>query len=388
MSVDAATEFASWERASDEEIAAAAREVERDVVVQALLEVVDGAALILDRHRQVLAANQRFLDRIGCDDGCQLLGMRPGECLDCAKVAEAPNGCGTAKACRSCGAVLAVIASQRTGETTTGECLMAMGEGGADAAEFRVRCTPLRVDGLDLTAVVLHDISADKRRAVLERLFLHDLSNTVGGMLGWGSLLAIDDVDAQEAAGELVGLARRMSRDIRAHAALVAAEEGELRLTLERLQPSEVLRDLVAGFRGLRGGEVTIALDDSGVDTPFTSDPEVLARVVGNMIVNAVEASAPGDVVRVWCEAGEAGPIFFVHNAAVMPEFARHQIFKRSFTTKGRGRGLGTYGMKLFGDRYLGGRVGFTSDRASGTTFWLALGEREPLVTLPDRDAG
>lgn len=35
-------------------------------------------------------------------------------------------------------------------------------------------------------------------------------------------------------------------------------------------------------------------------------------------------------------------------------------VFKRYFSTKSKsGRGIGTYSMKLFGERYLGGKVGF-----------------------------
>ncbi|TNF33098.1 MAG: sensor histidine kinase [Deltaproteobacteria bacterium] len=376
MRYEEITEFASWERATDAEIAATALEADHDPTVRAMLEVIEGDCLILDDHRQIVAANRSFLERVGQRDAAPILGLRPGECLDCAKVTEAPSGCGTGKACRSCGAALTIVTSQRTGQATTGECLMSLGESGHEAAEFRVRCTPLRVDGHDLTAMVLHDISAEKRRQVLERLFLHDISNTVGGIVGWSALLAQDDVDAHDAADQIVSLARRLTREIKGHKTLIAAEEGELRVAPEQLRPRDQLRQLVGGFRGVRNGEVRVELDEHGDDRPFLADPEIFSRVLGNMVLNAVEASRPGDVVRVRYESDERGPTFYVHNPAVMPENVRHQVFKRSFTTKGRGRGLGTYGMKLFGERYLGGDVGFTSEPGSGTTFWLALGRR------------
>ncbi|MBK8046925.1 MAG: hypothetical protein IPK16_07250 [Anaerolineales bacterium] len=46
------------------------------------------------------------------------------------------------------------------------------------------------------------------------------------------------------------------------------------------------------------------------------------------------------------------------------------QVFQRSFSTKGNGRGLGTYSMKLLTERYLQGEVGFVSTPESGTTFF------------------
>jgi signal transduction histidine kinase len=49
-------------------------------------------------------------------------------------------------------------------------------------------------------------------------------------------------------------------------------------------------------------------------------------------------------------------------------------VFQRSFTTKsGTGHGLGTYGMRLLGERYLGGRVSFVTSAEGGTVFSMRL---------------
>jgi sensor histidine kinase regulating citrate/malate metabolism len=68
-----------------------------------------------------------------------------------------------------------------------------------------------------------------------------------------------------------------------------------------------------------------------------------------------------------------------------MPRSVQLQVFNRSFSTKGAGRGLGTYSMKLLTERFLGGRVWFTSTREAGTTFYASY----PLVwgaPSPDRE--
>ena len=52
---------------------------------------------------------------------------------------------------------------------------------------------------------------------------------------------------------------------------------------------------------------------------------------------------------------------FWVNNPAVMPREVQLQVFKRSFSTKGSGRGIGTYSMRLLVSRYLGGSVDFES---------------------------
>ena len=108
-------------------------------------------------------------------------------------------------------------------------------------------------------------------------------------------------------------------------------------------------------------------------DRLIHTDPELLSRVVLNMAVNAVEASAPGETVSLSAVLEEQAIRFQVHNQGEIPEAYRSRIFQRSFSTKGStGRGLGTYAMKLFGESVLGGQVGFETS-AEGTTFWIRL---------------
>lgn len=49
------------------------------------------------------------------------------------------------------------------------------------------------------------------------------------------------------------------------------------------------------------------------------------------------------------------------------------QVFQRSFSTKGIGRGIGTYSIKLFAEKYLGGKVRFESREPTGTLFQVML---------------
>jgi len=65
--------------------------------------------------------------------------------------------------------------------------------------------------------------------------------------------------------------------------------------------------------------------------------------------------------------------LFWVHNSTHMPEETQSQIFKRSFSTKGKSRGLGTYSIRLLSEEYLGGKVWFESTPEKGTTFYLKL---------------
>jgi sensor histidine kinase regulating citrate/malate metabolism len=96
--------------------------------------------------------------------------------------------------------------------------------------------------------------------------------------------------------------------------------------------------------------------------------------VLTNMLKNAFEATPRGGKVTLQCQLEGDSLRFSVHNPGVIPEETAAQIFRRSFSTKAEsGRGLGTYSMKLFGERILGGKVSFTTSQQEGTVFTISL---------------
>lgn len=76
------------------------------------------------------------------------------------------------------------------------------------------------------------------------------------------------------------------------------------------------------------------------------------------MIKNALEASLPASTVTISSKRDKEIVRFSVHNGTYMPRDVQLQLFQRSFSTKGIGRGLGTYSMKLLGEKYLKGKLG------------------------------
>jgi hypothetical protein len=159
-------------------------------ITRTILDSIEGFALVLNEQRQILAANPETLRALNIHDPECLVGMRPGEAFYCAHSNEAPEGCGTTKYCATCGATIAIMASQALDEPSSKECLMTVVRNNRlEAHEFSVRATPLKLDGNHLTIFVMKDISAEKRREVLEMVFLHDLNNVMTGLQGWSELL-------------------------------------------------------------------------------------------------------------------------------------------------------------------------------------------------------
>jgi signal transduction histidine kinase len=138
----------------------------------------------------------------------------------------------------------------------------------------------------------------------------------------------------------------------------------------------EVLKDLKDLFSlQALAADKSILIVETSEDHLVNTDPVLLRRVLGNMVKNAIEVYNPKTIITLNCRAIDRSIRFSVHNPAAIDENVQLQLFKRSFTTKGIGRGLGTYSMKLLGEKYLKGKVGFESTKQTGTTFFIELAE-------------
>lgn len=370
------THFAPPERMELRLLAQLAEKSLADPVLRVVLESLDGHVLVLNRHRQILAANPSVLKDLQMEVCEALVGLRPGEAFGCMHLPEAPSGCGTSAACRNCGLVLAVLAAQAQAETVEGECLMALQHderfGGR---EFHVKVTPLDLDGEPILVAVLHDISDTRRREVLEASFLHDLSNVLQGLSNWTELLRASAGNPARAAQQIAALSQRINEEVAVHRMILQAERGELLVHPQPLLAHYLLEEVCLGLEGHEAlkGKVLEA-EPIGTEDAFWADPTLLRRVLTNMLVNALEASPPGSHIRIAFDHLDGLPRFRVHNPGTIPPEACSQMFHRAFSTKAaKGRGLGTYAMKLLGENHLRGQVGFSTSEAEGTCFWILL---------------
>ena len=381
------TFFAPAERAREEDVRRAARFCLENPVTRALLDAFSGYVLLLNERRQVVAANSEALLAVEAKDQRLVEGLRPGEVFCCVHAAEGPGGCGTSKACAHCGAVLTILSAQLDHAAANGECRMTIDRGGVRAAaEFRVRCTPIEIAGQRLLAFVLQDISAAKRRDVLESVFLRHLVGALGGLKGVARRLRADDQATREAAAESVlGLTARIATDVMSHHAIVRAEAGTLALERRAVDPAALLQDVerVATLGAEAAGRTLVV--EASSDAPIQTDPTLLARVLLDMVRNALEATPPGGTAHASYDVEGGRPTFTVRNEGAMSPEVAERVFERSFSTKSaKGRGLGAYAMKLLGERLLGGEVWFETSAAQGTSFHVAL----PAEALAPADEG
>ena len=338
-----------------------------------LVEVLNSLpylALVVDAERQIVFANQALLDTFALTGLTAILGQRPGELLSCLHAGSHEEGCGSAEECRHCQAGQTVTACLTSGARVIGEArVSARGGDRRMAYDLRVTAAPLELDGTRLAMVYLEDISAAKRREHLESIFLHDLFNSISG------LQLLTEIPAEERSPQWSGTFSRqvelLSDDVRAHRLLTRAEQGDLEPDISCVPAATLLEESLAGLRPFaakRGVTLEISLPAGPVY--LATDLQIARRVVLNTVKNAVEAAADGESVRIEISAEESTVMIGVWNPRPLPESVRHQLFQRSFSTKGAGRGLGTYSMRLLLEDYLDGRVDFSSGPA-GTTFQL-----------------
>lgn len=380
------TEFASPERSSSVELKRLVEEAQSSVVLAVTLNAVGGLVAVLNEHRQILALSKELRDALGAQNDSCVAGLRPGEAVNCAHFPGSPSGCGTGHHCRGCGAVLTILKSQETGKPADGECCLTLERNGKrQSSVFRVRAMPVRLSAeTSVTVLVLHDISALKNFAALERMLWTETADSISGIRAFGELLARGDQD--EVAQRIVDLADQVNSEIAQYRLMLQAEQG----TLDVQPTASHAKEVLAILRARSDRDVTVvghavSYECLADDDQIHTDVELLVRILVHMVQNAVEASGKDGSVRVWFEWYGSRPAFYVHNEGCIDQETCLHIFDRSFSTKSTtGRGVGTYLMRILGEDWLGGTVSFTTSEKEGTCFFIHL----PPVAEMDRKGG
>jgi len=365
--------FAPAGRDSTETIGQLHQLIRNDSVLELVTKTCPTPFVLLTDKRQVITANPVFCLMLGMTLD-EVTGIRPGELMKCEYATEGPDGCGTGQHCRFCGAVRTVVESQQSSTQTSGHCHIRLQSG--HTLNLNINASPITIAGHNFTSVFIQDMSDNVRRQILERTFFHDIINIVGGIAGLSGVLASEIHSHAEYANEIRVLeqsTRHLLEEIECHRDLVYAESGDLRLCLGSMETTTFLQELTQLYQGHDVAQGRMILLGEICQATISTDTRLLARVLGNMIKNALEATQVGGGVTVTCRDLGDEVVFAVHNDAVMPEEVRFQIFQKSFSTKGTGRGIGTHSMKLLGEEYLKGRVSFTSEEPRGTSVEFAL---------------
>jgi len=367
------THYASPRRSASAEIGRQRSLLVEDVNFCGLLDAMPELVMVLNEDRQVIYGNSAMAEFARSQGKQDYAGMRPGEILSCRSALVAESGCGTGEECRHCGAVDSILAALKGNKAAHEFRVLRQTPRGVEALDLKVWGTPLRWHKEQFALLVAVDISNEKRRQVLERLFFHDVLNTAGTITLITEMLMNGKIAFDEVKDDLWETAQALVGEIRGQRELLAAEQNELKVRFSMLDATGVMESAAAVHRnGPAGKDRRIVIDDESAGVTFVSDGNLLSRVLGNLLKNALEASAPGQAVTLGCSCTDNEIAFSCHNEGAIARDIQLQIFQRSFSTKGTGRGIGTYSVKLLTERFLQGRVSLETSEEAGTIFTAA----------------
>ena len=373
----AKTYHAPSRRSSIEEVITEKEWIERSDFVIQLLAEVPLIFLILNTNRQVIFSNTLLLKQLGYKNIDEVLGFRPGELFRCIHALKNKNGCGTSKHCEVCGAVNAVLESDKRNELVVKETRLTTSAGETFLShDYEVASKPFEWEDKRFFIVTLRNIDDSKIRERLERAFFHDILNRAGILKGLTELLNISK--REEKVKMLIEvLTKEVAEtvdDIVYQQHLMEAEKGVLNVDLEKVNSFEMLENIKNEFIAFEEKKnKVIVIDYSSQDKEFSTDRVLLRRILGNLVKNALEVIEEGENIWIGSSTTKDYIKFWVQNPGFMPQGIQSQIFQRSFSTKGKGRGVGTYSIKLFTEQYLKGKVEFSSNEKEGTIFTISL---------------
>lgn len=327
--------------------------------------------LIINDARQVVYVNR---DLLAAPDGKlnhDKLGVRPGECLECVHALEGIYGCGSTSYCTVCG-LANTIRLGETGLTGRGECTLLLKNG--ESLTLKVYTKPFEYHKESYIFVALQDISDLKARLLLENIFLHDLKNTSAILSGLNEL--IEDLEPHVIRKILKEVAVRIDEEVEAYRLITSAESHQITARASTFNLAELVGEVIVSLRYNEVFKQKNIVDQS-VNQLLKTDRTLLRQVIMNMLKNALEAGRAEDTVWVGhFKNNETRNItVFVKNNQAMPEMVKLQVFQKSFSTKGKGRGWGTYGIKLLTEKFLGGKASFVSESETGTIFKIEIPE-------------
>jgi two-component system NtrC family sensor kinase len=341
--------------------------------LETIINSIDDGIAVLDTRRRVIAANDAFLQRVdrsredvlgcGCGDGAD------GMC--------GVAGCPTALCLQS-------------GERQVRICERRLPAGGSAWEE--VHTSPIRgaSGGVDYVVEVWRDIS--ERRAAEARLaeshrvaslgllasgFSHELNTPLATVLMCveGILRQVKDPGAADLAsvGESAGIAREQllrCRGITQHFLRMARGQSSSGEVVDVAASVAAAERLVAPTARASGVRIELAPMPHGAHV--RADAADLQHALINLLVNAVQASAPGSRVTVSVDGDD--PVRIVirdQGCGIAPEHQK-RIFEPFFSLRKGGTGLGLF-LSLTFVRQWSGDIGVESAPGAGSTFEIRL---------------
>ena len=216
------------------------------------------------------------------------------------------------------------------------------------------------------------DIRKQERQVMFGRIaagLVHDLSHPIMN-IGNGCKLIVkmwDDADYRETFRRMfereLQLVKRVLEDLQNIAKPIPLERFPVELNRSVGETIESMQALA------ETAGITLQSQLSTEELYVDGDVFALGRVYRNLVVNAIQATAPGGLVVAAVEGhGDRVQIRIIDTGCGIPADRLQAVFEDFVTTKRRGLGLGLAITRKIVEQ-LGGRISVASEVGKGTTF-------------------
>ncbi len=343
--------------------------------IKDLLSSLSSIICIINDNNQVVFSNDVIITKFGLNIETDILGLRPGEVFNCVNATNDTGGCGTTEKCKFCGSNQAITKCWADGEKTANECRIIKNDGlHTSQLDLEIMATPF-FHKENYIILSMTDITEKKRKELLEKIFFHDIINIAGSLSGVLQLFPhLTEPEKEEYMQIASSLSNQIIDEIKDQQQMTKAERGELAVTSEPVYLDAFLKKIADQIRfNSVAIDKKIEVNDLTDNFCIKTDEILLTRVLINMAKNALEAISPGEGIRITALKTDQNIKIEVFNNTYIKKEVQLQLFQRSYSTKGKDRGVGTYSMKLIGERYLKGIIDFVSTESEGTTFFIQI---------------
>jgi len=243
--------------------------------------------------------------------------------------------------------------------------------------------------GTALRMVGTHmDITGRKRaeelRVQIERIISHNLRSPASSAINIARMLREEPDLPEEQRGALLDLfeqsGRNMLDTLNSSLDIYRIETGQSLVAPEPCNIMDLLQELLSALRkedqfAEVQAEVLIDGLPAGPDTSCVclGVPGLLRMALRNLLLNAFEASPPGETVRIELSVDTVCRVV-IRNAGVVPLEIRDRFFDKYATLgKVKGTGLGTYSARMMVQAQGGSITMTTSDELGETVLAVAL---------------
>jgi len=336
-----------------------------------LFDQLPDPIFVVNSARQVVYANKIFVDKFGQKGVDNLTGKRPGEYIKCINSEINIDGCGFSRYCPLC-CLANVIKFGQAKTGVTSECNIIVK--GGENLSYNITTWPFALNKESFMFCILQDITQKMTHQYLERTFLHDIQNSISVLYALHEV--IDELTTEETRSTLKELSIKLNEEINAYRIISDAEKSTLKVFPESIDIAEMVKKITDEFlifKVFRNRKINIKASQFF----FVTDKTLLRRILTNLVKNALEAGSEKEPVEITItnKLKDKTCRIDVKSHPLIAESDQLNIFRKAFSTKGNGRGWGTYGIRLLAEHYLNGTVSFVSNPKVRTVFTVELPE-------------